>query len=73
MIEIIDDEPVTLSVTAASHLVAGERRIRAFQSLGWSRIPARRVNLQSLIRGEHDENELGERRRNGKFFRCVSG
>lgn len=47
-------------VTNDNRLVAGERRIRAFEALGWSRIPVRRVNLDSVIRGEHDENEMRE-------------
>lgn len=48
--------PVTISND--NKLVAGERRIRAFQHLGWSRIPVRRVNIDSIVRGEHDENEI---------------
>ncbi|MER8481156.1 hypothetical protein [Mesorhizobium sp. M1322] len=42
----------------AQILVFGERRIRAFQSLGWSRIPVRRVSVTSIVDGEHDENEI---------------
>lgn len=43
-------------ITNESKLVDGGRRIKAFESLGWSRIPARRVNIVSIVRGEHDAN-----------------
>lgn len=41
-------------------LVFGERRIRAFQQLGWSRIPVRRVNVTSIVEGEYAENDVRE-------------
>lgn len=47
-----------VGVNERNELVFGERRIRAFQSLGWSRIPVRRVSVTSIIEGEHDENEV---------------
>jgi N6-adenosine-specific RNA methylase IME4 len=37
-------------------LVTGGRRIRAFQKLGRERIPVRVMDLESVVRGEHDEN-----------------
>lgn len=43
-------------ITNDGKLVDGGRRIEAFRSLGWSRIPARRVNIVSILRGEHDAN-----------------
>jgi len=39
-------------------LVFGERRLRAFQHLGRRRIPARIVNVSSILAGEYAENEL---------------
>ena len=41
-----------------STLIAGERRIRAAQMLGWKEIPSRVVDLDAVARGEHDENAL---------------
>ena len=43
-------------VTPAGDLVAGERRLRAAQMLGWESIPATVVDLDSIVRGEHAEN-----------------
>ena len=43
-------------VTNENKLVDGGRRIAAFRSLGWLRIPARRVNIVSILKGEHDAN-----------------
>jgi 16S rRNA G966 N2-methylase RsmD len=37
-------------------LVAGERRLAACKLLGWKKIPVRVVNLDDIVRGEHDEN-----------------
>lgn len=46
-------------VTAGDVLVAGERRLRACESLGWTRIPCRVVpDLDDLLRAESDENTV---------------
>ena len=37
-------------------LIAGERRLRAVQSLGWTSIPVTMVNLDAVVRGEFAEN-----------------
>jgi ParB family chromosome partitioning protein len=37
-------------------LIAGERRLRAAQLLGWTEIPATVVNLNAVVRGEFAEN-----------------
>ena len=37
-------------------LIAGERRLRAVQKLGWSEIPATVVDLDAVVRGEFAEN-----------------
>ncbi|MCZ7855031.1 ParB/RepB/Spo0J family partition protein [Agrobacterium salinitolerans] len=47
-----------VGVDRDNNLVFGERRIRAFQYLGWSRIPVRRVNVTSIVEGEYAENEV---------------
>lgn len=47
-----------VGVDRENNLVFGERRIRAFQHLGWSRIPVRRVNVTSIVEGEYAENEV---------------
>jgi len=49
-----------VGVDRDNNLVFGERRIRAFQSLGWLRIPIRRVNVTSIVEGEYAENEVRE-------------
>lgn len=39
-------------------LVAGERRLRACRDiLGWERIPARLIDIDSILDGERDEND----------------
>jgi ParB/RepB/Spo0J family partition protein len=43
-------------VTPGMQLIAGERRIRAFQWLGRTRIPAHVVDLAEIVRGELSEN-----------------
>jgi N6-adenosine-specific RNA methylase IME4 len=43
-------------VTPDMRLIAGERRVRACLSLGWTRIPARIVALAEIVRGELSEN-----------------
>lgn len=46
-------------VTEGDVLVAGERRLRACESLGWTRIPCRVVpDLDDLLRAESDENTV---------------
>lgn len=48
-----------IGVTEDNRLICGERRLRATRDiLGWQEIPARVVNLQSLISGEYAENEV---------------
>ena len=37
-------------------LIAGERRLEAVKSLGWTEIPATIVNLQDIVKGEYAEN-----------------
>jgi ParB family chromosome partitioning protein len=39
-------------------LIAGERRIAACRSLGWTKIPAREVDLAEIARGELAENAI---------------
>jgi N6-adenosine-specific RNA methylase IME4 len=38
------------------NLIAGERRIRAYQLLGWTKIPVTIVDLAEIVRGEFAEN-----------------
>lgn len=46
-------------VTPDRKLIAGERRLRACSEiLGWQEIPTRIVEIDSIARGEHDENEV---------------
>ena len=47
-----------IGIDAGYRLVFGERRLRAFKLLGRSTIPVRFVNLDSLLQGEHAENEF---------------
>jgi ParB-like nuclease family protein len=37
-------------------LIAGERRLRAAQQLGWKEIPATVIDLEQIVRGEFAEN-----------------
>jgi DNA modification methylase len=37
-------------------LIAGFRRIKACEKLGWTEIPVRRINIKNAIQGEYDEN-----------------
>ena len=39
-------------------LIAGERRLRAAQLLGWSEIPVSVVDLDAVVRGEFAENAV---------------
>jgi hypothetical protein len=45
-------------VTRDNRLVAGERRILACETLGWTDVPVRFVDLDALVLGEHAENEV---------------
>ena len=47
-----------ITVTEDNVLVCGQRRIEAFKSLGLTEIPARRINLSDIVRGEYDENHM---------------
>lgn len=47
-----------IGIDAGYRLVFGERRLRAFKHLGRDHIPARFVNLDSLLSGEYAENEF---------------
>ncbi|MBF0261189.1 MAG: ParB N-terminal domain-containing protein [Magnetococcales bacterium] len=40
------------------NLIFGERRLKAFQNLGRETIPARMVEVQAIVIGEHAENEI---------------
>jgi len=55
--------PIVVMADDASHvtLVAGERRLRACERLGWERIPVRMLPAGvDLLRAERDENEVRE-------------
>ncbi len=43
-------------VTPDAVLVAGARRLAAAKMLGWGRVPVTVVDLDEVVRGEHDEN-----------------
>tara|TARA_Y100000310_G_C20678271_1_gene814347 strand:+ start:754 stop:1926 length:1173 start_codon:yes stop_codon:yes gene_type:complete len=48
-----------IGITADKLLVFGHRRLIACRDvLGWTEIPARVIDVPSLLRAEHDENEL---------------
>jgi N6-adenosine-specific RNA methylase IME4 len=48
-----------IGVSPAGDLVFGERRLRACREvLGWTEIPARIVNVRSIVEGECHENEI---------------
>ncbi len=47
-----------IGVDSSYRLVFGERRLRACQALGWEKIPARTVHLDSILKGELAENEF---------------
>ena len=46
--------PVVINTN--SRLIAGLRRIRAAQELGWTEIPVNIVDLDAIVRGEFVEN-----------------
>jgi ParB-like chromosome segregation protein Spo0J len=37
-------------------LIAGRRRLAACSTLGWEHVPVRVMDLEAVVRGEHDEN-----------------
>ena len=43
-------------ITPDNRLIAGERRLRAAQLLGWTTIPVIIVSLDDIVRGEFAEN-----------------
>lgn len=43
-------------VTPDNQLIAGQRRLEACRLLGWEMIPATVVDIDNIVRGEHDEN-----------------
>jgi ParB family chromosome partitioning protein len=45
-------------ITQDCELIAGERRLRACQSLGWTDIPVRVAFIDAIALGERDENEV---------------
>jgi N6-adenosine-specific RNA methylase IME4 len=45
-------------ITPDHELIAGRRRIEAAKSLGWKSIPVHVVDIESVMRGEYDENIL---------------
>lgn len=45
-----------IGITPDKQLIFGERRLRACESLGWKTVTARVINIESIVRGEHDEN-----------------
>ena len=47
-----------IGVTAEFALVFGERRLRAARILGWTTVPARIVDVPSIVAGEYAENEV---------------
>ena len=47
-----------IGINLDHQLIWGERRLRACQSLGWARIPARIVPMEQITLGEYAENEI---------------
>jgi N6-adenosine-specific RNA methylase IME4/ParB-like chromosome segregation protein Spo0J len=49
-----------IALTLDGHLIAGERRLRAVQLLGWRSIPSTLIplNLDQIVRGEFAENAV---------------
>jgi N6-adenosine-specific RNA methylase IME4 len=43
-------------ITPDGELIAGERRLRAGESLGWTEIPVTVIDLKEVVRGEYAEN-----------------
>jgi N6-adenosine-specific RNA methylase IME4 len=47
-----------LAITPEGTLIAGERRLRACQKLGWETVPVHVVDIDAVVRGELAENTL---------------
>src|SRR5262245_1711653 len=45
-------------ITPDGRLIAGERRLRAAELLGWNEIPVRVVDLEAVVLGEYAENGI---------------
>jgi ParB family chromosome partitioning protein len=45
-------------ITTDGRLIAGERRLEACRSLGWTKIPVTIVDIRDLLRGQADENSV---------------
>jgi len=45
-------------VDESNNLIAGRRRLKACESIGWEKIPVHMVSLEDLKRGEFDENAI---------------
>jgi ParB family chromosome partitioning protein len=45
-------------VRSDGRLIAGERRLRACQQLGWGDVPVRVVDLNEIVRAEFAENAV---------------
>jgi len=43
-------------INSNNELIAGQRRIMACKELGWKEVPVNIINLDKLVKGEHDEN-----------------
>jgi N6-adenosine-specific RNA methylase IME4/ParB-like chromosome segregation protein Spo0J len=46
----------SIVVDSQKNLIAGYRRIKAVQTLGWTRVPVHTVDLKDLLKGEFHEN-----------------
>jgi 16S rRNA G966 N2-methylase RsmD len=55
-------------VDNADNLIAGERRIRAFEMLGRKKIPVTVIDLTEIVRGEYHENAIRENFRPTEVF-----
>lgn len=55
-------------IRADNVLIAGERRLEACKLLGWQKVPVRIVDLQSIVRGEYDENTMRKDFTNSEAF-----
>jgi N6-adenosine-specific RNA methylase IME4/ParB-like chromosome segregation protein Spo0J len=49
-----------IGLDSDQNLIFGERRLRAFEKLGYETIPARMIHVPSLLLAEHAENEVRE-------------
>jgi len=45
-------------VTPDNRLIAGERRLRAAEELGWTEIAVRMIDIDAVVKGEFTENAL---------------